>query len=62
MLVRLSNNTVSAVNKQKLIKPLMSQLAEASGQMNVDAGTIKLQEIKPEFGAAGRNGAGLDRQ
>ena len=45
-LVRLSNNMVFAVNKQKMIKDLVGQLAEASGNIKVKAGTMKLQDVK----------------
>ncbi len=47
VLVRLSNNMVFAVNKQKIIEPLVGQLAEVSGSIKVKAGTMKLQEAKP---------------
>jgi hyperosmotically inducible periplasmic protein len=46
-LVRLSNNMVFAVNKQKMIKNMVGQLAEASGDIKVKAGTMKLQDVKP---------------
>jgi osmotically-inducible protein OsmY len=47
VLVRLSNNMVFTVNKQKIIEPLVSQFAEASGELKVKAGTMKLQDAKP---------------
>jgi osmotically-inducible protein OsmY len=37
---------VLSVNKQKMIKPLVSQLAEASGKVKVKAGTMKLEDVK----------------
>ena len=46
VLVRLSNNMVFAVNNQKMIRPLVGQLAEASGEIKAKAGTIKLNNIK----------------
>jgi hypothetical protein len=46
VLVRLSNNVVFSVNKQKMLQPLVSQLAEASGEIKVKAGTMKLQDVK----------------
>jgi osmotically-inducible protein OsmY len=46
VLVRLSNNMVFSVNKQKTIQPLVSQFAEASGEIKVKAGTMKLQDVK----------------
>jgi hyperosmotically inducible protein len=47
VLVRLSNNMVFAVNKQKMIENLVGQFAEASGNIKVKAGTMKLVEVKP---------------
>jgi len=47
VLVRLSNNMVFAVNKQKMIEKMVGQLAEASGDIKVKAGTMKLQDVKP---------------
>jgi osmotically-inducible protein OsmY len=46
VLVRLRNNMIFAVNKQKMIQPLVSQLAEASGEIKVKDGTMKLQDVK----------------
>jgi hyperosmotically inducible protein len=34
------------VNKQKMIQPLVSQFAEATGEVKVKAGTMKLQDVK----------------
>jgi len=45
VLVRLSNNMVFSVNKQKMIKPLVGQLADVSGEVKPKNGTIKLKEI-----------------
>jgi len=46
VLVRLSNNMVVSVNKQKMIQPLVGQFAEASGKLKAKAGTMKLTEVK----------------
>jgi hypothetical protein len=46
VLVRLQNNMVFSVNKTKMLDPLVGQLAEASGKLNVKAGTMKLQDAK----------------
>jgi osmotically-inducible protein OsmY len=45
-LVRLSNNQVFQVNKTKMIKDLVGQLAEATGELKVKDGTMKLKEVK----------------
>jgi osmotically-inducible protein OsmY len=42
VLVRLQNNMVLEVNKEKLIRPLVGQLASVSGQLKVKDGTMKL--------------------
>jgi osmotically-inducible protein OsmY len=47
VLVQLRNNMVLTVNKQKMIKQYVGQLAEASGEVKVKNGTVKLQAIKP---------------
>jgi osmotically-inducible protein OsmY len=47
VLVRLSNNMVFTVNKQKLIEPLVGQFAEVSGSIKVKSGSMKLQEARP---------------
>src|SRR5262245_25606880 len=47
VLVRLRNNMVLSVNKQKMIQSLVGQLAEVSGQVKVKAGTMKLENAKP---------------
>ncbi len=48
VLVRLQDNTVFAVNKEKMVKDYVGKLAEATGEAKVNSGTIKLQSIKPE--------------
>jgi hyperosmotically inducible protein len=47
VLVRLHNNMVLTVNKEKMLQPLVGQLAEASGKLKVKDGTIKLESMKP---------------
>ena len=48
VLVRLLDNTVFDVNKQKMVKDHVGKLAEVSGEAKVKSGTIKLQSVKPE--------------
>jgi hyperosmotically inducible periplasmic protein len=47
VLVRLTDNTVLEVNKQKMINKLVGQLADVSGELNLRDGTIKLKDVKP---------------
>jgi osmotically-inducible protein OsmY len=47
VLVRLSNNMVFTSNKDKLLKPLVGQLAEVTGEAKPKNGTIKLQSANP---------------
>jgi hyperosmotically inducible protein len=47
VLVQLRNNMVLTVNKQKMLKEHVGQLAEASGEVKVKDGKVKLQAIKP---------------
>ncbi len=47
VLVRLSNNMVFTVNKEKMIRELVGQLAQVSGEAKPKNGTIKLSEVKP---------------
>ena len=47
VLVQLRNNLVLAVNKQKMIRSLAGQLAEVSGEVKVNNGTVKLQSVNP---------------
>jgi len=47
VVVRLRNNMVFTVNKEKMIEPLVGQLAEVSGESKVKDGTFKLQSAKP---------------
>jgi osmotically-inducible protein OsmY len=46
VLVRLKNNMVLSVNKEKMISPLVGHLAEVSGELKPKDGTVKVQEIK----------------
>jgi len=48
VLVRLLDNTVFDVNKQKMVKDHVGKLAEVTGEAKVKSGTIKLQSVKPE--------------
>ena len=48
VLVRLLDNTVFDVNKQKMVKDHVGKFAEVSGEAKVKSGTIKLQSVKPE--------------
>lgn len=48
LLVKLQNNMVLAVNKQKMIADLVGQFAQATGQVKVKDGSVKLQDIKAE--------------
>jgi hypothetical protein len=47
VVVRLSNNLVVSVNKEKVLKPLVGQLASVSGQLNAGNGTMKLDSANP---------------
>jgi osmotically-inducible protein OsmY len=46
VLVRLNNSLIFTVNKDKMLKPLISKLAEVSGETKAKAGTMKIQSIK----------------
>jgi len=43
VLVRLHNNMVLTVNKEKMLRPLVGQLAQVSGKLKAKDGTIKLE-------------------
>jgi len=45
--VQLQNNMVFTVNKEKMIRPLVGQLADLSGKINVRNGTMKLASATP---------------
>jgi osmotically-inducible protein OsmY len=47
-LVRLQDNTVFQVNKEKMVKDLVGKFAEVTGEVKLNAGTIKLQSVNPE--------------
>lgn len=47
VLVQLVNNTVFEVNKPKMLKDLVGQLAEATGEAKVKDGQFKLTGIQP---------------
>jgi len=47
VLVRLRNNLVVTVNKDKMIRPLVGQLAEVTGELKAENGTVKLQSVTP---------------
>jgi len=47
-LVRLQDNTVFQVNKEKMVKDLVGKFAEVTGEIKLKSGTIKLQSVKPE--------------
>ena len=55
--VRLRDNSVFEVNKQKKIKKLVGQLAEVTGVVKMKAGKIKLQNVQPVEASAIPNGA-----
>jgi osmotically-inducible protein OsmY len=46
VLVRLQDNQVFEVNKQKMLKEVVGELVEAVGESNVKNGTVKLQSVK----------------
>jgi hyperosmotically inducible periplasmic protein len=47
VLVRLSNNMILDANKDKMIKDLVGQLADVSGELNVKNAEVKLQAVNP---------------
>ncbi len=46
VLVQLSNNAVFGINKPKMVKDLVGKLAEATGELKVKDGQMKLQSAK----------------
>ena len=46
VLVRLQDNQIFQVNKQKMLKEVVGELVEATGEANAKDGRIKLQSIK----------------
>ena len=47
VLVRLSNNMVFTPNKEKMLKDVVGQVAEVSGEAKPKNGTVKLQTVNP---------------
>jgi osmotically-inducible protein OsmY len=47
VLVRLSNNMVFDVNKEKMISKLVGQLADVSGEIKIKDASVKLKDVKP---------------
>lgn len=47
VLVRLTNNMVFDVNKQKMIKNLVGQFADVNGEIKVKDGSVKLNTVTP---------------
>jgi BON domain len=47
VLVRLSNNMVFDVNKEKMVNKLVGQLVEASGELKIGEAQVKLKEVVP---------------
>jgi hyperosmotically inducible protein len=47
VVVRLKDNMVLGVNKTKLLKNLVSQLAEVSGEVKIKDGNMKLEAARP---------------
>ena len=47
VLVRLSNNMVLVVNKDKMIKDLVGQVVDVSGELKAKNGEVKLQSVTP---------------
>jgi osmotically-inducible protein OsmY len=48
VLVRMQDNLLLAVNKQKLISKIVGQFAQATGEVKAKDGTMKLESVKPE--------------
>lgn len=57
VLVRLADSAVFDVNKQKMISPLIGQIASATGQMNIKDGNLKLSEVAPVAAATIKPGS-----
>ncbi|HZS54466.1 MAG TPA: BON domain-containing protein [Bryobacteraceae bacterium] len=47
VLIRLSNNMILEVNKEKMINKLVGKLVNASGELRVNNGEMKLQAVTP---------------
>jgi osmotically-inducible protein OsmY len=48
VLVRLQDNTVFDVNKQKMVKDHIGKFAQVTGEAKLKSGTMKLQSVTPE--------------
>jgi osmotically-inducible protein OsmY len=48
VLIRLADNIVFDVNKQKMVKDHVGKFAEITGEAKAKNGTIKLESVKPE--------------
>jgi osmotically-inducible protein OsmY len=45
VVVRLEDNAVLEVNKQKMVKPLVGELAQVDGEVDLKKGRVKLQSV-----------------
>jgi hypothetical protein len=52
VVVRLNDNIVLSVNKEKLLKEHVGKFAEVSGETKLQGGTVKLESVKPEEAGA----------
>jgi osmotically-inducible protein OsmY len=47
VVVRLKDNTVFDVNKEKMVKDRIGKFAEVTGEVKLKSGELKLQDVKP---------------
>ena len=47
VVVRLNDNTVFSVNKEKMVKDRIGKFAEVTGEIKLKSGELKLQDVKP---------------
>jgi osmotically-inducible protein OsmY len=47
VVVRLKDNTVFDVNKEKMVKDRIAKFAEVTGEVKLKSGGLKLQDVKP---------------
>jgi hypothetical protein len=47
VVVRLKDNTVFEVNKEKMVKDRIGKFAEVTGEIKLKSGELKLQDVKP---------------
>jgi osmotically-inducible protein OsmY len=47
VVVRLKDNTVFDVNKEKMVKDRIAKFAEVTGEVKLKSGELKLQDVKP---------------